>query len=141
MNRKKQLAFSLLELMIVIAIIGILVTVSIPSYKNYTRRAHYTEIIQAIAPYKIGVEECFQTTGSLDQCSAGQYGIPPSIPEGKSASLVDTLTVDKDGIIIAIPKSKFGINPEDDYILKPDIQYDQLIWQAEGGAISAGYAR
>ena len=49
---QNQHGFTLLELMVVIAIIGILAAVAIPSYQRYSKKAHYTEIIQAATPYQ-----------------------------------------------------------------------------------------
>lgn len=140
MKKHKNRGFTLMELMIVIAIIGILVAIAIPSYQNYTRRAHYTEIVQAAAPYKTGVTECFQTNGELTDCSAGSNGIPAAITAGQSGGLLDTADVAA-GVITLAPKANDGFKSSDTYILTPTITNDQLNWKASGGGVDAGYAK
>lgn len=53
-------AFTLIELMIVVAIIGILASVALPAYQNYTDKAKYTEVVMAIAPIKTQLSACAQ---------------------------------------------------------------------------------
>ncbi len=139
MNTNK--GFTLMELMIVIAIIGILVAIAIPSYQTYTRRAHYTEIVQAAEPYKIGIEECFQITEELSSCTAGKNGVPPSTTNtDDDHSLVSTISIDENGKIVIVPKNKFGITTEDTYELTPAVNQDHLTWESGGKAVAKGYA-
>ena len=135
----RQAGFSLLELMVVIAIISILIAIAVPSYQVYTRRAHYTEVVEAAIPYRIGIEECFEITGRLDECDAGKNGIPVGVEEGAGTGLINTLKV-ANGAITITPFSKYGITEKDTYTLTPEIHQEKLIWHSGGGGVALGYA-
>ncbi|EKS7793515.1 prepilin peptidase-dependent pilin [Edwardsiella piscicida] len=89
-----QHGFTLLELMIVIAIIAILGAIAVPAYQRYLQKAAMTDVLQAVTPYRTEVELCALEQGSLSACSEAQLGLaafPPS-------TYVSTLSVDA-GII------------------------------------------
>ncbi len=135
----KQYGFTLFEMLVVVAIISILVAIAVPSYRTYMRRAHYTEIVQATAPYKIGVEECYQISNNLDNCNAGSNGVPAVVDADSEHSMIAKITVEK-GVITITPKNKYGITAEDNYQLSPTIANDSLVWETSGGGVEAGYA-
>ena len=132
-----QKTFTLLELMIVMAIMGILLVMAIPSYQNYTRRAHYVEIVENASPYKIGVEVCYEQTGELSACNGGHNGVPPDKLH-QNHHLIHIIRTEG-GIITLIPNSQYGITEDDTYQLIPTLESDTLQWQTAGGAVEKGY--
>ena len=61
--KKVQKGFTLIELMIVIAIVGILAAVALPAYENYTKRAKFAEVVSSVVPIRNAIDICVQTTG------------------------------------------------------------------------------
>lgn len=127
----KSRGFTLIELMITIAIVGILAAIAIPSYQNYTRKAYYAEVVQATAPYRIAVGECVQNLGSLNGCSHGTNGLPPDIVAAVGA--VNQLSV-VNGVITVTPVQAHGIQAADIYVLTPTVDNTTgtITWTASG---------
>ena len=76
MNTKSQKGFTLIELMIVIAIIGILAAVAIPAYQDYTARSQVSEGFSLADGLKVSVEDAWSNTGLLSGANNGGAGFP-----------------------------------------------------------------
>ena len=66
MKRRVQAGFTLIELMIVVAIIGILAAVALPAYQDYTVRAKVSEIVLAASSCRTGISEAVQSANGID---------------------------------------------------------------------------
>ncbi len=86
--KKSQQGFTLIELMIVVAIIGILASIAIPSYQTYTKKAKFSEVVQATSPMKLAIESCYQDQGSLLNCTNGSNGVANVTSNGKYVASV-----------------------------------------------------
>ena len=87
-----QQGFTLIELMIVVAIIGILAAVALPAYQDYTVRAKMSEVMLAASSCRTGITEIFQTGGTPP--GAGSWGC-----EGQSSKYVGGVTTDANGVV------------------------------------------
>jgi type IV pilus assembly protein PilA len=94
MKRMVQKGFTLIELMIVVAIIGILAAVALPAYQDYTKRSKLSEVILAASACRTTITEVYQSASSTNFPAAGAFGCEQTVAANgtKYVETVVTLT-------------------------------------------------
>jgi len=100
LKARAQQGFTLIELMIVVAIIGILAAVALPQYKDYTAKAKASSVLDSVNSLKTAIALCAQENNSLADCDTNSPGIPKynqtkEVDSGTVADGVITLTLAK----------------------------------------------
>jgi len=126
--KRVQQGFTLIELMIVVAIIGILAAVAIPQYKNYTIKAKLGNALTAVDSVKTAVALCVQETGTSTGCTGGTNGIPADVTTGQATNEVQKIAT-ADGAITATLQN----------IDKTDIDGKTITWTAAPSANALGW--
>jgi len=142
---KTQKGFTLIELMIVIAIIGILAAVAVPQYGQYTKRAKFAEVVTATAAVKTAVSLCYQTSNAIGTCNTNVNGVPADITPADPTRTVSELTTAA-GVITAtggdaVDGETYILSPVNAANNNPLVDGDSLAWSVTGSCIAANLCR
>lgn len=147
MNTTKQSGFTLIELMIVIAIIGILAAIAVPQYQTYTMKAKFSEVVSAAGPYKTGFELCATDNGLVSTITAGvcdsgtTVGAAASNATGEMPAQYTggtgytTSVTASGGVVTATGNASVGGKT---YILTATISNGLVTWAKSGTCVASG---
>lgn len=133
MKRSMQQGFTLIELMIVVAIIGILAAIALPAYQDYTTRSKISEGLTLAGSAKTAVSEHAMSQGSLpaNNAAAGYQS-----PDTK---YVSEITI-ANGLITITYKTDAGVaSGKDTLVLSPISATGGIDWKCKPGTVEAKY--
>lgn len=130
---KVQTGFTLIELMIVVAIVGILASIAIPTYQDYLTRAKVMEGLNLAESAKIAVTEAVIENNDFPAAKSIDYKMP------RKTKYVSAISIDDMGKITVTYNANIAKN-DNTIIFIPSLEEDGSInWQCTGGSLSSKY--
>ena len=124
---KRHEGFTLIELKIVVAIIGILAAVAIPAYQDYTKRANVTEGLGLATSAKTGITEFYNAQGKYPPGNASAGLVSPNSITGNAVTSVDVTN----GLVTITYNAKVSANAT--LILSPITGVGAVLWRCKIG--------
>ena len=131
--KKVQQGFTLIELMIVVAIIGILAAIAIPAYQDYTKRSHVSEGLTLASSAKAGVSEFYSSQGTWP---AGNESAGLADSGSIQGNAVRSISVNESQITITYTTR---VSPGGTIILRGTDEGGSIRWDCTGGDVDNNY--
>lgn len=136
-NRRTQAGFTLIELMIVIAIIGILASVALPAYQTFVKKAKFSEVVMAVSMVKSAVNVCYaiRGAGDLAKCDT-EAEIGMYLSDAENGPMVNKVTLGTTTAVIT-GTGEAAVDGQT-FILTPTGDGRNLTWAQTGSCIASG---